>query len=135
DAGTAIVANNNLTLLAATETSQESHFKENRKSGFLYNGGLAFTIGSQMQSGDRRDVSTRAAVSTVGSTAGDVTLAADGHYQQTGSHVLAPKGGIDIQAKKVDIVDARETGKRVEQSKFRQSGLTVAISAPVLSAI
>ncbi|WP_063588559.1 two-partner secretion domain-containing protein [Achromobacter ruhlandii] len=135
DAGTAIVANNNLTLLAATETSQESHFKENRKSGFLYNGGLAFTIGSQMQSGDRRDASTHAAASTVGSTAGDVTLAADGHYQQTGSHVLAPKGGIDIQAKKVDIVDARETGKRVEQSKFRQSGLTLAISAPVLSAI
>ncbi|WP_238922500.1 two-partner secretion domain-containing protein [Achromobacter ruhlandii] len=135
DAGTAIVANNNLTLLAATETSQESHFKENRKSGFLYNGGLAFTIGSQMQSGDRRDASTHAAASTVGSTAGDVTLVAGGHYQQTGSHVLAPKGGIDIQAKKVDIVDARETGKRVEQSKFRQSGLTVAISAPVLSAI
>ncbi len=135
DAGTAIVANNNLTLLAATETSQESHFKENRKSGFLYNGGLAFTIGNQMQSGDRRDASTHAAASTVGSTAGDVTLVADGHYQQTGSHVLAPKGGIDIQAKKVDIVDARETGKRVEQSKFRQSGLTVAISAPVLSAI
>ncbi|WP_082889751.1 two-partner secretion domain-containing protein [Achromobacter ruhlandii] len=135
DAGTAIVANNNLTLLAATETSQESHFKENRKSGFLYNGGLAFTIGSQMQSGDRRDASTHAAASTVGSTAGDVTLVAGGRYQQTGSHVLAPKGGIDIQAKKVDIVDARETGKRVEQSKFRQSGLTVAISAPVLSAI
>lgn len=135
DAGTAIVANNNLTLLAATETSQESHFKENRKSGFLYNGGLAFTIGSQMQSGDRRDASTHAAASTAGSTAGDVTLVAGGHYQQTGSHVLAPKGGIDIQAKKVDIVDARETGKRVEQSKFRQSGLTVAISAPVLSAI
>ncbi|AVC42984.1 hemagglutinin [Achromobacter xylosoxidans] len=135
DAGTAIVANNNLTLLAASETSQESHFKENRKSGFLYNGGLAFTIGNQMQSGDRRDASTHAAASTAGSTAGDVTLVAGGHYQQTGSHVLAPKGGIDIQAKKVDIVDARETGKRVEQSKFRQSGLTVAISAPVLSAI
>ncbi|MFY3964928.1 hemagglutinin repeat-containing protein, partial [Achromobacter ruhlandii] len=135
DAGTAIVANNNLTLLAASETSQESHFKENRKSGFLYNGGLAFTIGNQMQSGDRRDASTHAAASTVGSTAGDVTLVAGGHYQQTGSHVLAPKGGIDIQAKKVDIVDARETGKRVEQSKFRQSGLTVAISAPVLSTI
>ncbi|WP_063569419.1 two-partner secretion domain-containing protein [Achromobacter ruhlandii] len=135
DAGTAIVANNNLTLLAASETSQESHFKENRKSGFLYNGGLAFTIGNQMQSGDRRDASTHAAASTAGSTAGDVTLVAGGHYQQTGSHVLAPKGGIDIQAKNVDIVDARETGKRVEQSKFRQSGLTVAISAPVLSAI
>ena len=135
DAGTTIVANNNLTLQAATESSTESHFKETRKSGFLYAGGLAFTIGSQMQSGDRRDVSTRAAASTVGSTEGDVTLVAGDHYQQIGSHVLAPQGDIDIHAQKVDIVEARETGRSVEQSKFRQSGLTVALSAPVLAAI
>ncbi|HAF2412847.1 TPA: filamentous hemagglutinin N-terminal domain-containing protein [Salmonella enterica] len=135
DAGTVIMAHNNLTLQAATETSRESHFKETRKSGFLYNGGAAFTIGNQMQSGDRRDVSTRAAAATVGSTVGDVTLVAGNHYQQTGSHVLAPQGDIDIHAKKVNIVEARETGRSVEQSKFRQSGLTVALSAPVLSAI
>ncbi|MGV8294180.1 hypothetical protein ACV36C_35545, partial [Pseudomonas aeruginosa] len=92
----------NLTLQAATESSTESHFKETRKSGFLYAGGLAFTIGSQMQSGDRRDVSTRAAASTVGSTEGDVTLVAGDHYQQIGSHVLAPQGDIDIHAQKVD---------------------------------
>lgn len=135
DAGTVIMARNDLTILAASETSNESHFRETRKNGFLYNGGAAFTVGSQMQSGDRRDVSTRAVASTVGSTDGDVTLAAGNHYQQTGSHVLAPEGDIDIHAKKVDIVEARETGRSVEQSKFRQSGLTVALTTPVLSAI
>lgn len=135
DAGTVIVARDDLRLQAATETSKESHFKEIRNSGFLYNGGLAFTIGSQMQSGDRQDVSTRAAAATVGATGGRVTLAAGNQYQQAGSQVLAPQGDIDIHAQKVDIVQAQETGQRVEQSKFRQSGLTVALSAPVLSAI
>ncbi|MEM5419383.1 hypothetical protein V2W23_14245, partial [Staphylococcus gallinarum] len=90
-----------LILRAATETSKESHFSETRKSGFLYNGGLAFTIGDQMQSGDRKDINTRAAASTMGSTGGDVMLVAGNHYQQIGSHVLALRGDIDIDAKKV----------------------------------
>jgi filamentous hemagglutinin len=135
DAGTVIVARNDLTIQAATETTSESHFKETRKSGFLYSGGVAFTVGSQMQSGDRKDVSTNAAASTVGSTDGDVNLVAGNHYQQMGSHVLAPKGDIDIHARKVDIVEARETGKSTQESKFRQSGLTVALTSPVISAV
>ncbi|MDS1140850.1 hemagglutinin repeat-containing protein [Pusillimonas sp. SM2304] len=135
DARTVIVAKNDLTIQAATETASESHFKETKKSGFLHNGGVAFTVGSQMQSGDRKDVSTRAAASTVGSTEGDVTLVAGNHYQQTGSHVLAPKGYIDIHASKVDIIEARETGASTQESKFRQSGLTVAVTSPVISAV
>ncbi|HCE6865205.1 TPA: hemagglutinin repeat-containing protein [Pseudomonas aeruginosa] len=135
DAGTVIVARNDLTIQAATEISSESHFKETKKSGFLYNGGVAFTVGSQTQSGDRKDVSTYAAASTIGSTGGDVTLVAGNHYQQTGSHVLAPKGDIDIHAKNVDIVEARETGKSTQESKFRQFGVTVALTSPVISAV
>ncbi|MBN0301122.1 hemagglutinin repeat-containing protein, partial [Pseudomonas aeruginosa] len=135
DAGTVIVARNDLTIQAATETSSESHFKESKKSGFLYNGGVAFTVGNQMQSVDRKDVSRRAAASTIGSTDGDVTLVAGNHYQHTGSHVLAPKGDIDIHAKNVDIVEARETGKSTQESKFRQSGVTVALTSPVISAV
>ncbi|EHN63592.1 two-partner secretion domain-containing protein [Comamonas testosteroni] len=135
DADTVIVARNDLTIQAATETSSESHFKETRKSGFLYNGGIAFTVGNQMQSADRKDVSTHAAASTVGSTDGDVNLVAGNQYQQMGSHVLAPKGDIDIHARKVDIIEARETGKSTQESKFRQSGLTVALTSPVISAV
>ncbi|MBR8657933.1 hemagglutinin repeat-containing protein, partial [Achromobacter sp. Marseille-Q0513] len=55
DAGTTIVARNDLTIQAATETASQSQFKETRTSGFLYNGGVAFTLGSQMQSVDRKD--------------------------------------------------------------------------------
>lgn len=135
DARTAIAAKNDLTIQAAKETSSESHSKETRKSGFLYNGGVAFTVGSQMLSNDRKDVSTRAATSTVGSTKGNVTLVTGNHYQQIGSHVLAPEGDIDLHARKVDIVEARITGTSTRESQFRQSGLTVALTSPVISAV
>lgn len=135
DAGTVLLADNDLTVQAATNTRSESHFKRKDESGFLYNGGVAFTVGTQMQSRDAKDVSTSAAASTIGSTAGNVVMVAGNNYRQVGSHVVAPVGDVDIHARKVDIVEARETGVATQEDKFRQAGLTVALTAPVISAI
>lgn len=135
DAGTVLLADNDLTVQAATNTRGESHYKRKDESGFLYNGGVAFTVGTQMQSRDAKDVSTSAAASTIGSTAGNVVMLAGNNYRQVGSHVVAPEGDIDIHARKVDIVEARETGVATQEDKFRQAGLTVALTAPVISAI
>lgn len=135
DAGTVLLADNDLTVQAATNTRGESHYKRKDESGFLYNGGVAFTVGTQMQSRDAKDVSTSAAASTIGSTAGNVVMVAGNNYRQVGSHVVAPVGDVDIHARKVDIVEARETGVATQEDKFRQAGLTVALTAPVISAI
>jgi len=135
DARTTLLAENDINIGAAQNTTTEGQFKETKKSGFLYSGGAAFTIGTQQQSTDARSTRTSAAASTIGSTGGDVTIVAGNHYRQTGSHVVAPEGDIDILAKKVQIVEARETGHSVEESRFRQSGLTVAVTAPVISAL
>lgn len=135
DAGTVLLADNDLTVQAATNTRGESHYKRKDESGFLYNGGVAFTVGTQMQSRDAKDVSTSAVGSTVGSTAGNVVMVAGNNYRQVGSHVVAPVGDVDIHARKVDIVEARETGVATQEEKFRQAGLTVALTAPVISAI
>lgn len=43
----------------------------------------------------------------------------DGRYKQTGSKLLAPRGG---------GVETMETGKRVEHHRFRQSGLSQALA-------
>ncbi|WP_019450843.1 hemagglutinin repeat-containing protein [Cupriavidus sp. BIS7] len=133
DAGTTLLAKNDIHIGAAQNTTTESYFKETKKSGFLHSGGAAFTLGTQQQRTDARSTRTSAAASTVGSTGGDVTLVAGNHYRQTGSHVVAPQGDIDILAKRVDIVEARETGHSVEESRFRQTGLTVAVTSPVIS--
>jgi len=135
DTHTALAAKNNLVIQAATEKQAENHTKEVITKGMLYNGGIALTIGKQSQNLDKHDTRTYAAASTTGSTQGNVVLTAGNNYQQIGSHIVAPEGNIDIHAKQVDIVEARETGRSMQEYTFRQSGLSVALTAPVISAI
>ncbi|WP_137926206.1 hemagglutinin repeat-containing protein [Cupriavidus sp. 2SB] len=135
DLGTRVVARGTLSIEAAQNTTTESHFKETKKSGFLYSGGTAFTIGTQQQNNDARSTRTTAAASTIGVTQGDVTLIAGDAYRQTGSHVVAPKGDIGIFARKGEIVEAREASQSTEESRFRQSGLTMAVTAPAIALI
>ena len=129
-----LVAKNNVTIEAATNTQSESHFKEKKKSGLL-GGGIGFTIGTQKQSADSNGESTTASASTVGSTAGNVIIEAGKNYKQTGSDVLAPQGDIDISAQKIDIVEAQNTNRMETETKFSKSGVTIAITSPVISAI
>jgi filamentous hemagglutinin len=96
--------------------------REEKKSGFMSSGGFGFTVGKREQSTDQRSTSTTAAASTVGSIAGDVRLQAGNGYRQVGSDVLAPAGDINIVARKVDIIEARETSRTETETKFRQSG-------------
>ncbi len=134
-AGTTLIANNDVRIEAARETSDERHFREEKKSGIFSNGGFGFTIGKQQQSQDNQDGRTTAAASTVGSTEGSVAIGAGNDYRQVGSNVLAPQGDIAVQARKVDILEAQETSHSTQETKFKQSGLTVAVTAPVISAI
>jgi len=130
-----LTAQNNIKIEAATNTLQESHFREEKKSGLLSSGGIGFTIGSQQQSTDAKGTSTMAVASTVGSTAGNVTIEAGNDYKQVGSNVVAPQGDIDINAKKIDIIEAQNTSLNTTETKFKQSGITLALSSPVISAV
>ena len=134
-ANTTLLAQNHLSIEAATETHRESHFKKTTQSGVFGSGGVGFTIGSRMQSTDRQSTATGAAKSTVGSVAGNVTLLAGKQYKQVGSEVIAPQGNIAIAAHNIAIEEARETSRSVTEQKFKQSGLTVAFSNPVVSAV
>lgn len=135
DAGTTIVARNDLTIQAATETASQSQFKETRTSGVFSGGGIGITVGKQMQSNDEKTVRTSAASSTVASLQGDVSLVAGNQYRQIGSDVLAPVGDILVTAKNIEISEARQTSQFERESRFRQSGLSVSISSPIVSAI
>lgn len=129
-----LAAGNDLNIEAATETHNETHFKKVKKSG-AFASGASLTIGKQQMSTDQNTESTRAAKSSVGSLEGDVTLLAGNRYRQVGSDVIVPKGDIEIAAKTVDIVEARETDASRFVQKSKQSGLTVSISNPVISAV
>ena len=134
--GTTLLAGQDVNLLAATNTSLENHFKKEKKSGLLgASGGIGFTIGSQMQSTDQKGAVATALGSVIGSTEGDVSIQAGRNYVQVGSDVLAPLGDIDIGAQRVDILEARETSKTTLETKTKQTGVTIGVTNPVLSAV
>lgn len=134
-AGTTLTVKNDIAIAAATNTTQQGHFRQEKTSGMFSGGGFGVTIGTKQLSTDQKDAQATASAGTVGSINGNVSITAGNRYIQTGSDVLAPQGNIDIRAKAVDIVEARNTDTNTVETKFKQSGLTVALSSPVLSAI
>ncbi|RMN77083.1 putative adhesin/hemolysin [Pseudomonas cannabina] len=132
---TVLAADNNINIEAATESSSERHDKSVKKSGLFSGGGIAVTLGTQQQS--VKDLTTRqtAAASTVGSTKGDVLIGAGKSYRQVGSQVTAPEGSVDITGQTIDVVEARNTSKRERETLFKQTGFTLTVTNPVISAI
>lgn len=135
DSGTRLVAGNDVSIEAATETHSETHHVDKLKSGLFTSGALSITYGDQQSTQTTGSVSIYAASSTVGSTQGNVVIEAGKSYTQTGSDVLAPHGDIAIAAQRVDIVESRETSRSEIETRFKQSGLTVALTSPVISAV
>lgn len=132
---TILVADNDIRLDAASDRISERHDKTQKKSGLFSGGGLSLTIGTQKQSVEDDSTRRTAVGSVVGSTEGDVLILADGDYRQIGSHVVAPKGDVDISAERIDVLEARNLSARERETRFKQSGLTVTLTNPVVSAI
>jgi filamentous hemagglutinin family protein len=139
DKDLSLSAGKNVTVEAGTNTQTQSSFSALSESGLMSGGDLGVSVGNRDQSTDQKNTRTTAAASTIGSTGGNVRIAAGQTFTQSGSDVLATNatagnGNIDITAKKVDIVEARETSATETKSEFKQSGLTVSLSNPVVSA-
>jgi filamentous hemagglutinin len=98
-------------------------------------GGAGFTVGTRTQKIDNQSVRHSASASTVGSTSGDVLVVAAKDFRQTGSDILAPQGSIDIAAQRVDIKEARNTVESTTRTSFKQTGVSVAVSSPVITAV
>lgn len=127
-------ANRNMVIGASQSTASSSASQETRKSGMLSNGGASVTFGKQQLNESQTAQTTSRTGSVVGSLQGNVNLSAGKGYTQTGSAVTALQGDVDIRAKTVDINAATDTGRFDQESHFRQSGLTIAVSNPVLAA-
>jgi len=132
--GTTLLAGNDLTVDAATETRTEQHYYKKTSSG-IFSSGASVTLGTQKLTTDSRDTATTAVGSTIGSVSGDVVMQAGGAYTQTGSGIQTPGGNVAIQGKTVTIQEARNTNDYRQDTKFEQSGLTLAVSNPVLGAL
>ncbi|PKO42230.1 MAG: hypothetical protein CVU29_11965 [Betaproteobacteria bacterium HGW-Betaproteobacteria-22] len=136
-------AGNNITLTTEQATHDETHYKKTKKTGFSPSGGASIGYGtSKLQTTNDSQQVTNVG-STVGSVEGDVNITSGnpstgsgrGTYNQTGSDVLTPQGDINITAQQVNITNATDTYANQQTMKYKQTGLTLAVTNPVISAI
>lgn len=131
---TRLQAADDVTITAVENTLNEIHTKKEKKSGFSASGS-SIGYGSSKLSQKQTGASVTQVGSTVGSVEGDVVIQAGNIYTQTGSDVLAPKGDIEITAQQVNIIASNNTATQTTETKFKQTGLTLSITSPVISAI
>nr|WP_231502340.1 hemagglutinin repeat-containing protein [Herbaspirillum sp. RV1423] len=134
-AGTSLVAGNNITVEAASNTVDHAEQHNKKTSGLFGSGGLGFTLGSREIDDKNHQISQNTVSSNVGSIDGNVSIKAGNAYTQTGSNVLALQGDIDVVAKSVLVKEAQNLTNTTQDYSVKQGGLTVALSSPVLAAI
>ena len=127
-------ADRNMNIVAAANTETSNTLREKKTSGMFSGGGAGVTFGQQQISQAQKVQTTTHTASQVGSLEGNVSLKAGESYTQTGSAITALQGDVDIRAKKVEINAATDTYRMDQETHFRQSGLTIAVSNPVIAA-
>ena len=134
-----IDAGRNLEILTSRNTQSGQDSRDKTDSG-LFNSGASLTNGIRTQTAASQQSGDTASGSQVASLSGNVSLKAGEAYRQSGSQVLAlgqggTGGDVTIAAKQVDITNAASTQAGSEQQGFSQSGVTVAISNPLITAL
>ncbi|CAH5764675.1 contact-dependent inhibition effector tRNA nuclease [Escherichia coli] len=136
DRDVSLAAGNHVDVLAATNTDTSWRFKETKKSGLTGTGGIGFTIGSSKTTHDRREAGTTQSqsASTIGSTAGNVSITAGKQAHISGSDVIANR---DISITGDSVVVDPGHDRRTVNEKFEQksTGITVALSGVVGNAM
>ncbi|WP_307579487.1 hemagglutinin repeat-containing protein [Variovorax paradoxus] len=131
DQGTELWAGNNITIEAATQTRDSQYVREESNSG-MFDSNSGWTWGHEDTRTTRNREESTAVGSTVGAITGNVIITAGNRYSQVGSDVIAPGGDIDIRARDVQIVEARETSRSESTQSFSQGGITLGIKAPLI---
>ncbi len=136
DGDVALSAGNNVDIVAATNTDTAWRFKETKKSGLMGTGGIGFTIGSSKSTHDLREQGTTQSesFSTVGSTGGNVSIAAGKQAHIGGADIIAQKD-ISLTGDSVVIEPGHDKRTRDETFEQKSSGLTVALSGAAGSAV
>lgn len=132
DRGTRLEAGRDIALLADRDEQTRHHFDEKTRSGLFSNGGLSVTYGTQRLTREDEFGRTSTAPTHVASIDGDVELRAGDTFRQVGSDMLAPGGDINIQAGRVEIIEARDASSSQQRREMEQSGLTLALTSPVI---
>ncbi|MES2580332.1 MAG: hemagglutinin repeat-containing protein [Pseudomonadota bacterium] len=124
----------NINIVAAEDTHDETHYKQVKQSG-LSSSGASVTYGNSKLTNTNDSQQVTNVASVLGSVEGNVNINAGKTYTQKASDILTPEGDIDITAQQVNIRAATDTYNSQQTMKYKQTGITVAVSNPVISAI
>ena len=129
-------AGNNLDIVAATEEQSRYRLNEKKTSGVFSGGGIGVTFGSKSSRHQLNEDGTTQSqsVSTIGSTGGDVNIVAGGKAHIGGADVIADKN-LSVTGDSVQIDPGQDVRRRDETFEQKQSGLSLALSGTVGSAI
>ncbi|WP_053014222.1 MULTISPECIES: hemagglutinin repeat-containing protein [Xenorhabdus] len=130
----ALHAGQNMNITTAEESHHQFTRQEEKKSGLMGTGGVGFTMGSSAFKQSHDSDATVQKGSTVGSSDGQVTLRAGEQATVQGSDIIASKD-IDIEAKDVVMTAAKNSHTELSKTEQKQSGLTLALSGAVGSAV
>ncbi|MGJ0482493.1 hemagglutinin repeat-containing protein [Pantoea agglomerans] len=121
---------------AATETDSHYQLEEKKKSGLLGSGGIGFTVGKQSTRHeiDEKGTTQSQSVSTVGSSQGNVSVTAGNRLHVGGADLVAGKD-MNLTGDSVSIDPGFDARSRKETFEQKQSGLSIALSGAVGSAL
>ena len=129
-----LVAGRNLTITTAEESRQENHLRKEKHSGFSGTGGVGFSVGSSSLKATDVTTALSSAVSTVGSSQGNLSLSAGNVLTVQGSDLVAGNN-MALTGKTVNILAAENQSTQTHTVEQKTSGLTLALSGMVGSAI
>ncbi|MBG3014627.1 hemagglutinin repeat-containing protein [Proteus faecis] len=129
-------AGNNMDIVAATETDSHYLLEEKKRRGVFSNGGIGFTIGQQSSRHqvDEQGTTQSQSASAIGSTQGSVNITTNDKLHIGGADIVANKE-INLTGDSVQIDPGFDKRTREETFESKQSGLSVALSGTVGSAL
>ncbi len=149
-----INAARDVTIDAAQTTSTYQDEYEQKKSGLMSSGDFGVFIGKQQTNTDSQQTNTQNIGSAVGALDGNVVIQAARNYSQVGSDVLAntgldlndpevdlsmmttddpTRGNVLIKAQDIDIKNTTDVIETLDQTKYKQTGITVSVSNSLVS--
>ncbi|NJP03621.1 hypothetical protein HBH25_22635, partial [Pseudomonas sp. hsmgli-8] len=131
---TTLAAAGNVLIDAASQTQDEQHSKSVKRSGLMSSGGIGVTLGTSLNKTTQASLGESQKSSTVGSVLGDVSVIAGKDVVVRGSELVAGND-ISLTGRNVSVIAAPSQSSFEQTQKSRSSGLTLALSGNVGSAL
>ncbi|MBJ9939470.1 hemagglutinin repeat-containing protein [Burkholderia multivorans] len=125
-------AGGNVRITTSQDTVKSANSFEKKESGLMSNGGMSISIGSRSMTDQQHSTEVTNTGSMVGSVNGNLNVSAGNELHATGS-ILHAGNDLSLEGKTVKIDSAYDTMSQAEQQQYRQAGVTVGVTSPVIA--